>query len=73
MAPVTLRTERLVLSLPQTGCVDAIYEACQEADHPAMGRPAEPVRAEARGGLPPIVARNWRERLRIHLGGARAQ
>ena len=32
MEPVILRTSRLELSLPRAGDVDAIYEACQDAD-----------------------------------------
>jgi len=32
MKPVTLRTPRLALTLPETGDVDALFEACQDAD-----------------------------------------
>ncbi|GAA2988387.1 RimJ/RimL family protein N-acetyltransferase [Microbacterium terrae] len=32
MQPVTLRTKRLVLSIPTPDDVDAMYEACQDAD-----------------------------------------
>lgn len=32
MQPVTLRTRRLVLSLPTAADVDAIFEACQDAE-----------------------------------------
>jgi len=32
MEPLSLRTRRLALTLPETGDVDALFEACQDAD-----------------------------------------
>ncbi len=59
MAPVTLRTERLVLSVPTEADIDAIYEACQD---PAIQRwvalPSPYERKHAEGFIP-RVAEHW--------------
>ena len=59
MAPVTLRTERLVLSAPTEADIDAIYVACQD---PAIQRwvalPSPYERKHAEGFIP-IVADHW--------------
>lgn len=59
MKPVTLRTERLVLSSPDASDIDAIYEACQD---PLIQRfttvPSPYQRADAEGFVE-LVASWW--------------
>ena len=59
MAPVTLRTARLELSVPTEADVDAIYDACQDPAiqrYVALPSPYEHRHAE---GFIPIVADHW--------------
>lgn len=59
MEPVTLRTQRLVLSLPTALDVDAIFEACQDPDtqrYTTVPSPYERTHAE---DFVAIVAKRW--------------
>lgn len=61
MQPVTLRTERLLLSLPTADDVDEIYAACQDPDiqrYTTVPSPYERTHAE---GFVPHVAKSWDE------------
>lgn len=65
MEPVVLRTERLVLSLPATGDVDAIHDACQDADIQRYTMvPAAYSRADAEGFVHRSAAR-WAEGVEV--------
>lgn len=59
MEPVTLRTARLELSLPRESDIEAIFEACQDADtqrYTTVPSPYEHHHAEA---FVPRVAQEW--------------
>lgn len=61
MDPVTLRTERLVLSVPVESDIDAIFTACQDPDvqrYTTLPSPYERSHAEE---FVPRAAEGWRE------------
>lgn len=61
MEAVTLRTERLVLSVPTAGDVDAIYAACQDADIQRYTTVPVPYERHHAEGFIPRVEKHWDE------------
>ena len=61
MEPVTLRTERLALSLPTAADVDAIYAACQDPDIQRYTTVPSPYERSHAEGFVPHVAKSWAE------------
>lgn len=59
MEPVTLRTERLVLSLPTDDDVDAIFEACQDPDTQRYTTVPSPYERRHAEEFVPRVAAEW--------------
>lgn len=59
MQPVILRTERLELSLPRTDDVDAIYDACQDADTQRFTTVPSPYERKHAEEFVPRVAADW--------------
>ncbi|GAA1927252.1 GNAT family N-acetyltransferase [Microbacterium aoyamense] len=59
MQPVTLRTERLVLSLPTAGDIDEIYAACQDPDIQRYTTVPSPYERKHAEGFVPHVATSW--------------
>ncbi|WP_292831283.1 GNAT family protein [Microbacterium sp.] len=59
MQPVTLRTERLVLSPPRASDIDAIYEACQDADIQRFTTVPSPYERRHAEEFIPRVAAEW--------------
>ncbi|UWF78032.1 MULTISPECIES: GNAT family N-acetyltransferase [Microbacterium] len=62
MEPVTLRTERLVLSIPTMTDVDAITEACQDTEVPRWTTVPSPYTAENAREFVEKVTTWWDER-----------
>ena len=60
MEPVTLRTERLELSLPTLDDVDAIYDACQDADTQRYTTVPSPYERRHAEEFVPKVAEEWK-------------
>ena len=60
MEPVTLRTERLELSLPAEADVDAIYEACQDPETQRYTTVPSPYERRHAEEFVPRVAAEWR-------------
>lgn len=59
MEPVTLRTDRLVLTSPGPGDVDALYEACQDADIQRYTTVPSPYLREHAVAFIDTVAEQW--------------
>lgn len=59
MEPVTLRTERLELSIPTTDDVDAIYDACQDPDTQRYTTVPSPYERRHAEEFIPKVADEW--------------
>lgn len=59
MEPVTLRTERLVLSIPTADDVDDIYEACQDAETQRYTTVPSPYERRHAEEFVPKVAADW--------------
>ncbi|WP_127819855.1 GNAT family N-acetyltransferase [Microbacterium sp. CPCC 204701] len=59
MEPVTLRTERLELSLPVEDDIDAIYEACQDAETQRYTTVPSPYERKHAEEFVPKVAADW--------------
>ncbi|MET0735143.1 MAG: GNAT family protein [Microbacterium sp.] len=59
MEPVTLRTDRLVLSLPAETDVDAIFEACQDPGIQRYTTVPSPYQRTHAEGFIPRVAEHW--------------
>lgn len=59
MQPVTLRTERLVLSIPTIDDVDAIYAACQDPDIQRYTTVPSPYERKHAEGFVPHVVTSW--------------
>jgi RimJ/RimL family protein N-acetyltransferase len=60
MEPVVLRTERLVLSLPNLDDVDAIFDACQDAETQRYTPVPSPYERRHAEEFVPKVAADWR-------------
>ncbi|MBD3941920.1 GNAT family N-acetyltransferase [Microbacterium sp. NEAU-LLC] len=65
MEPVTLRTARLELSLPEAGDVDALYAACQDADIQRFTPVPSPYRRSDAEAFVERVPQDWKSG--IHL------
>jgi RimJ/RimL family protein N-acetyltransferase len=59
--PVILRTERLTLSVPTEADVDAIFEACQDADIQRYTTVPSPYARQHAEGFIPFAQSRWRE------------
>ena len=62
MEPVTLTTPRLELSLPRESDVDAIFEACQDAETQRYTTVPSPYERHHAEEFVPKVAQQWAER-----------
>lgn len=60
MEPVTLRTERMVLSPPTVDDVDAIYDACQDAETQRYTTVPSPYERRHAEEFVPKVAEEWK-------------
>lgn len=65
MEPVVLRTARLELSVPRVGDIDAIHEACQDADTQRYTTVPSPYERHHAEEFIPRVADQWAEG--VHL------
>ncbi len=69
MEPVTLRTERLVLSMPTLSDVDAVFAACQDVQlQRFVPVPVPYERAHAQGFVVGLVPQWWRDDVEYTFG-----
>lgn len=69
MRPVTLRTERFVLSAPHAGDVDAVFAACQDTElQRFVPVPVPYGRAHAEGFVLELVPQWWRDDVEYVFG-----
>jgi RimJ/RimL family protein N-acetyltransferase len=69
MEPVTLRTSRLVLSMPRTADVDAVFAACQDAElQRFVPVPVPYEQSHAIGFVTELVPQWWRDDIEYVFG-----